>query len=601
MSLQYSPVHVRTDPDLEIPACVLAYLSRGGKFAADKQTSSVQKVMAEIHHFERSLHTAAQFSDKDPSRRSEFSRCRVPRKQWQPQICPQISRYIRLLKDNLCSYTPCAMKSNESLVDRAARTWLHEHRDRVAVIDADKNLGDVVLERRWVEQTCYKLLAQASVPVTAELCQQAMFHAKATFDSLIMQAASENLIPAFVRDFMTSKFTSSTVGSFRIRVKIHKEPMNARPVMNLSRSWLGPIATFLTVALTPATKDARHVVQSSWQLQMSLAQLSVPDGFELCTLDIRNLYPSIDHCHFMLKFSERVRRYWRKKPSFANFLVRLTGALLAFQFITFEGSLWQIRSGFATGLQAGVVLANVYLAELDDALQAHCVDIACPLALCWFRFIDDGLAIVKCGMSDHIKFFLNSWHPKIQWDCTAVGQAVPYLDLRISVADCGFRFATFRKEQNSYSYLPRSSCHPKSVFSALISGEAVRLFRQNSQNPCTLSQELDFFVDRLGRRGYNKDEARRLIRCTLRKLRDRVSAKLQAKRKLCFFKQVYTSSLNIKTIKAAVKRDWHTVQRLLPFRCDVLLSFRIQHNDFRRNYATTWLKSARKVNIPEQG
>ena len=523
----------------------------------------------------------------------EFHQCRVPNKSWQPPRCPQVCRYIRLLKDNLCYYEPLPRRSNESFVDKAARVWLQNHRDLVAVVDADKNLGDVVVDRRWVQDTCYKLLKQASVPVSSDVCRQAINDAKVSLDCILSDAVARRLVPARVQKYITNSFQSLSVGIFRLRVKIHKEPMSARPVMNLSRSWLGPLATFLTVALGPVMKAAPHVIHSSWQLQHALSELSAPDGYELSTLDIRNLYPSISHAHFMEKFAQRVRRHFCDRPSFANFIVRLTGLLLEFQFISFDDIIWQIRTGFATGLQAGVVFANVYLAELDSEFHAHFLDNSFSLALCWFRYIDDGLTVVRCGLSDQLRLFLNSWHPSIQWDVTATGHSVPYLDLRITVAGSSLSITTFRKAQNSYSYLPRSSCHPRSVFNALISGEAGRLSRHNFRNSHAWTRELEFFIDRLGKRGYNKDEARHIINATLHRLQRKTLPKTQTKRRLCFFKQVFSSSLNSPTIKTALKRDWHVIQRIFPVRCDILLSFRMQPSDFRRNYATTWLKSVK--------
>ena len=217
------------------------------------------------------------------------------------------------------------------------------------------------------------------------------------------------------------------------------------------------------------------------------------------------------------------------------------GALPEFQYISFDDVIWQIRTGFATGLQAGVVFANIYLAELDREFHAHFVDSPRSLVLCWFRYIDDGLTIAKRGFSDCFRKFLNTWHHNTQWDVTATGLSVPYLGLNITVVGSSLSFKTFRKSQNSYSYLPRNSCHPRSAFAVLVSGETVRRFRHNICSSDSLKHELDFFVDRLGQRGYNKAEARQTISSTLRRLQSNTFPKMQTKRKLCFFKQVYSS------------------------------------------------------------
>ena len=135
-----------------------------------------------------------------------------------------------------------------------------------------------------MQDTCCKLLKQASVPESSEVCRQAISDAKASLDCIISDAVARRLVQAHVQmyissyKFVQSSFQSLSVGMFRLRIKIHKEPMSARPVMNLSRSWLGPLATFLTVALGPVMKAAPHAIHSSWQLQHALSELSVPDG-----------------------------------------------------------------------------------------------------------------------------------------------------------------------------------------------------------------------------------------------------------------------------------------------------------------------------------
>ena len=163
-----TPVHVRTPPGLEIPAlCVLAYLSRGGKFVADRQPSTVQSVLAEVDNFERSLHKAASFRGRHFAAH-QFQKCRPTTACWNPPAHPDVSRYARMLRDQLSQYQPRARRRNEDFVDVAGRQWLRRHRDQVVVVDADKNLGDVLLPTEWVQETCRQLLAEASTPTSGQ-------------------------------------------------------------------------------------------------------------------------------------------------------------------------------------------------------------------------------------------------------------------------------------------------------------------------------------------------------------------------------------------------------------------------------------------------
>lgn len=589
-----TPVHVRTPPGLEIPACVLAYLSRGGKFVADRQPSTVQSVLAEVDNFERSLHKAVSFRGRHFAAH-QFQKCRPTTACWNPPAHPDVSRYARMLRDQLSQYQPRARRRNEDFVDVAGRQWLRRHRDQVVVVDADKNLGDVLLPTEWVQETCRQLLAEASTPTSGQQYRQASVSIKCSLDCILTEAVWQGLLPKFVHKFILQSFHISTPGIFRIRVKIHKEPMAARPIMNMSKSWIGPLASFLVVALNPLMSQGQHTIQSSWEFQNKVehTMLASDDGWVLCTVDIKNLYPSINHMHFLKVFAARVRQHWHHRSAYANLIIRLCELLLHAQFVMFEETIWQVTTGFATGLQTGVVFANIYLASLDDDMQNACVETASPLALCWFRYIDDGFCIVRKDCSQRVLAFLNSWHSSIRWELSAEGLQVPFLDLHIKLQDGRLSFETYRKPQNSYSYLPRSSCHAPSVFRAIVTGECVRLFRNNKDNPESFVKHVEFFVDKLGRRGYNKEEARSLIAKTVRRLQGLSPARESCQNKRVFFKQPYSFSLNSRTIKVALKRDWHVVQKIFQCKFDFMLCYRVQPNDFRRNYANTWLISTR--------
>ena len=69
--------------------------------------------------------------------------------------------------------------------------------------------------------------------------------------------------------------------------------------MNMSRSWIAPLAIFLTETLGAMSSQLKLAIQSSTELQDKIANLLIPSSFELVTFDIKNLYPSIDQVHFM--------------------------------------------------------------------------------------------------------------------------------------------------------------------------------------------------------------------------------------------------------------------------------------------------------------
>ena len=214
------------------------------------------------------------------------------------------------------------------------------------------------------------------------------------------------------------------------------------------------------------------VVQSSSSFVGDATSWYVPEGYFPCTIDIKNLYPSVCHRHFLEQFSARLRKFWPRRHGYVSFLINLTSLLLRTQFVSFEGSIWHVEQGFSTGLQCGVVFANIYLTEFDDFLIRTCSDMGFRV-LGWRRFIDDGFCLLPFHSSRTLIGFANSWNTQIIWELSGHDAAVPFLDLQVSVQQHRLHFQTYRKPQNIYAYLPRSSCHPPSVFESLVTGETM--------------------------------------------------------------------------------------------------------------------------------
>lgn len=580
-----SPVHDLTPSDFHIPAFVFAYLAKGCKFIADRKPSTVQQVLREVDLFEKSLQTAVFFQDKSHLP-LEASRCKT-KSLWTPPANPDVSLYCRLLREDLGRYEPRTKKSNEDHIDRAARHWLAANQQHVCVVDADKNLGDALIPRSWVREESLRLLAEAAVPVSVQTYLDTTTSLKYSLDSFFHKALYAGIVSPKLLKFLMKDFSSQHAGTFRLRVKLHKNPIVGRPIMNLSRAWIAPAAIFLTEALNPALKQLPHVITSSGDVLELLAGKHVQSDFILCTFDIRNLYPSINRVHFLEKVSQRIRSFWAHSPKYGAFLIQLVEFVLEFQFVQFEGELWQVNKGLPTGLQTSVAFANLYLASLDEFIVSRY-----PSLMCWCRYIDDALAVLPSCDTTALFQELHEWHGSIKWEISGRGLTVPFLDLEITLSDGFLSFQTYRKAQNAYLYIPRISCHPEGVFKALVSGETQRIFRTCRGNPNTIQRHVTFFLDKLQKRGYNRKETETLVSQTLRRVSGRVT-KMKPSHKKFFFKQEFTFSLNRKCINTALKRHWHIIQSCFKQPTSAVLSFRVQPNLFRRDFATNWLCAAR--------
>ena len=156
---------------------------------------------------------------------------------------------------------------------------------------------------------------------------------KILLDSFLQQSVLAGSISTRLAAFIRKDFGSKNVGSFRLRVKLHKSPVVGRPIMNLSKAWFSPLSIFLTEALAPMLERQLHVIQSSQDLVKQLVD---------CVVPVRNLYPSIDQRHFLSVIASKVRIFWSSKPSFGAMIVKLTKFLLAVQYVEFEADTWHV-------------------------------------------------------------------------------------------------------------------------------------------------------------------------------------------------------------------------------------------------------------------
>ena len=316
----------------------------------------------------------------------------------------------------------------------------------------------------------------------------------------------------------------------------------------------------------------------------------VPEHFEIATIDVKNLYPSINNAHLIETLTQSVYRHFGR-TSFADFIANLLRIALANQYIQHRGEFYQ-AFGIATGLPPGVFLANIYLNEVDKlVMQRHKDDIGF-----YARLVDD--SVVCASNIEAIQATQNSWRSEIVWEIACRGgrshlnePPVAFLDLALTHEFGELNWQMYRKPLNNYLYIHRDSCHPKHVLHGLIKGETVRLWRTNRSHR-TLDHHLKVFVKCMARRGHPRHEVWRLISQQLRRLQSRQEIDSNCSERRKFFALIrFSRTAPVRTIKCAFQKHAQTLKRVFKHDISVGLSFQIQPNLFRRHFRDNhWLK-----------
>ena len=193
---------------------------------------------------------------------------------------------------------------------------------------------------------------------------------------------------------------------------------------------------------------------------------------QFATVDIESLYPSIDLTHLRQVIKSQIFKYYDGEK--AGQVAALLDLVLRINDTAFEGEIYRICKGLPTGSPVSVVLASLYLVELDATLRG-------TPGLCFYkRYIDDLLLLLSRDCLVDVIARLHSFHPNIRVQLFAQGnQNIPFADLQLSIDDqARISHELFIKPQNLFHYVPFTSCHPPFVFKGVVQGEFQRYVRR---------------------------------------------------------------------------------------------------------------------------
>ena len=227
------PVYVHNHVGGAIPPYVIAFLSKGGKFIPDMAAPRPSHIMTSLSSLERSLNLAKHFNNYTTAPSDTLARKKQRRSisTWNPKPDPDVSVYIRLLRHELENYTTKPILKNLTFFDRKAMAWLHRHSNSVVVADTDKNLGDGLFERQWVDQQISHWLAKSFIVLPEHLFNKHMIQGKHAFlDGLY---SFRDHIPSKEREFLLQNLATSGSGTFSHQAKSAQEctrfPASCKP------------------------------------------------------------------------------------------------------------------------------------------------------------------------------------------------------------------------------------------------------------------------------------------------------------------------------------------------------------------------------------
>lgn len=389
-----------------------------------------------------------------------------------------------IIRDNICDaiegelnrIRPAPTESNIPPRLRRALKELQDNKD-IIVTSADK--GDVVVIMNVSHYTdlAWKHLSDSStyLPLSEDPTPTIV----AEFNAYLRRCREDRVIDAGLYDRL--KLPDDTaVQTMYFLPKIHKTPLKLRPIVSCSGGPTERASRYLNRLLQPHARAVDSYVENSIEVINHLRDLTLPVNTTLVSLDVESLYTNISHPLAIATFTRRFQDH----PKFV-LLLDLFKFVLFNNVLQFDGRNFKQTCGIAMGTSLAPALATIVVADLEEKYLNGCR----LRPLCWWRFIDDVLAVWSHSVNELDEFTdgLNHLEPRIRFTVESSFLSTTFLDLRIYKPP---DFATRGKLATSISYKPTNtftygegSSHIAShTFRGIAIGETVRALRNTDTN-----------------------------------------------------------------------------------------------------------------------
>jgi hypothetical protein len=322
----------------------------------------------------------------------------------------------------------------------------------------------------------------------------------------------------FILQFNKSKKTIINC-KFYLTIKIHKNPISARPIAASIGTPTYYLSVYLDRVLQPIIKkQITSYISNSSNLILKLQEANKNlhgKSYCLLTADVESLYPSIDICDGLSALKVFLTDY-SKSNSFQLckqdivFILDCAEFILNNNYLEFGCSIWKQIKGTAMGTPFAVTFACIFMHVFEQSLfrkMIYSYQYFNNIPLYYFRFIDDIFGIFK-NYDAAIEFveMFNALKPnQIKLKVTNIGNNVEMLDLMIFVNNSNtICTKLFQKPQNMYLYFPPCSFHQTSIFKSFIQSE-IKRYRICCTNDSDFESAVNNFKIRLLARGYKAE------------------------------------------------------------------------------------------------
>lgn len=400
---------------------------------------------------------------------------------------------IQILRDSIRHNT-------HKQVLQKLKTFMMEN--KLIISPSDKNLGFTIFHRNVIHALTLSQLQNYTKISLDNLPSTAMF------DDVILEAKNllhqDKYINKQIQNFIERSMdkTRSIYSTFYILPKIHKNPVQGRPITSARNHILQPISKILVHILQQKVWNLPTVLKNSTQLINEISQIHLPQNATIITADINALYPSIPWDGIYVSMEWFLSKYDFKEKT-RYIIMKIIKLILEFTYVKYTDQYFKQETGCAMGNALSPIIANVYMAYIEYR-AAEQIPFQENHIIYYRRYLDDIFIINTIEDTSKVQALFNHMTEQSTGNITFVWKQdleVPFLDIFIYIQNDHLKTKPYSKPMNAFAYITPSSTHPQYMPKNMVKGELIRLVRLSSerQDYCLAKKS---YIQRLINRGY---------------------------------------------------------------------------------------------------
>ena len=513
---------VRNLSSIEIPDTAFLYLAKGLNFVESKKASKAD-LLYDTQEFLRKLEWKAFFHEnpqEDHFEDDEHRDLRIPSRKHPEGYQNAILDDIKMkLKGFVANFIPENPKANLTAAEQRGKSWIKKEieKENIFITKADKGGATLILDYKVALRCVNKALDNKENFTVSQLSEtEKMLEVQRTIRQEVLVLTTSGEISERDKTLITGLNENNNLKHahcfkpvvpyvyplFKIH-KLNQEQITNKvtpPIRLVHATKEGPLYRLEKWVSPYLTEVSRKFCEEEFILD-SPALINVIKGLNysgiltrtrggenirLFTLDVINLYPSIDPAFALKSLKEALGSCTLDTRKCAT-VQTFTEIIFKNAFVCFQGKVFTGNKGIPTGNCVSRQMADITLHVLLFTIAKPQLRTLWKNIAVWKRYIDDVFG-VWTGSERQFHIFVKTLNQLtkpygIQFGDFLFGKEVNYLDMKIYLDELNsIEYRLFKKETDARLFLQTESFHPKHVFKSVAFSQMIRVIQRNSQD-----------------------------------------------------------------------------------------------------------------------